>query len=272
MFNKFKKVIAVMLAIATMMTSAITARAATEKEVFTVTDNGVTYTIEVERQGDVADLTITSDKSKDYAHFTVDEANELVSSTQYKYRGKTLFGGERYYRNKSVVVDYSNDTASNDSLADELQYETRAVSYGKKKMEKFKERYWYQEGVDGKKEYLKIGCNKTYLIRTDNLSTARQDRCKAYTKAIRDCNTSYDKFLKLFGGSKKAALACAAIIVSALAIPGMKMAAAAGLVMAGMGVTGSIAVPAVTNYVDAKHYYEAAIEHYDIIKLYGKTV
>ena len=107
--------------------------------------------------------------------------NGTVVSTTYDYKGKNFLGTPRYSESRQIIdcLDYNSQPA--DALM------LQAISYNSttKTPSEFGDRYDYAYGSEGTKTYLKISCNATYQIRTDNLAQTKKDNCNAYTNSIK---------------------------------------------------------------------------------------
>lgn len=95
--------------------------------------------------------------------------NGTVVSTTYDYKGKNFLGTPRYSETRQVIDLDTFDSQSIDSLT------LQAIKYNSKTKEKLWFKYSYANGSEGTKTYLKISCNATYQIRTDNLAQTKKD-------------------------------------------------------------------------------------------------
>jgi hypothetical protein len=124
-------------------------------------------------------------------------------------------------------------------------------------------KYWYQEGTDKKKDYLKIGCSATYTIRTDNLSSRRQAKCDLYVSDIKNSNKHYTNIIS--SGVKVSSTMLTAIALAVMLAPATL--GVSTVVSIVLSLISGVAT-AVSKYTQAMFYAYDAKETYGVIKKY----
>lgn len=215
--------------------------------------NGTVLTIIKKKDGTV---TVINENTKEMTSYVYDSMSETLTIEAY-LKGES---GSFQMQTAVIVADAQNDFGNSQIIP-------YSITYGSKVKETYKNKYWYQMGSEGSKDYLKIGCVATYRLRTDNMSTARYDSCKDYKSSVKSCRdnmTRYNSAVKEFGW---AADAVAAVIVANILFPITTIATIL------IGIFGSATASAVSKmvgyYVEAKSSYEDAVDLYATIKVWG---
>ena len=187
MLYQFKRKILPLLIIFVMLFSSMGAALADYETLgrkLVVTENGITYFIQGSYSKNRTKVSISTAQDKDYTEISISKNNGTVVSTTYDYKGKNFLGTPRYSESRQVIDLDTFDSQSIDSVT------LQAIKYNSKTKEKLWFKYSYANGSEGTKTYLKISCNATYQIRTDNLAQTKKDNCNAYTNSIKKINSS----------------------------------------------------------------------------------
>lgn len=220
---------------------------------YTFTTDGVTYYMNSHQEDKKNIIELRTSDNSDFYTYIVDVENQTIECQTYQLNDAGSYDVFSKLIDTSV---YSNNLDS--------QVSPLAIGYGSKVECKMGD-YWYQSGSEGSKTYLKIGCKATYLIRTDNLSDAKYDRCESYKSNIRSCNSSYNKALAAVGGSSAVLGTIIGLVIANIAFP------PSVIITAVISVFGSGAgYVAAANYaIDAQEYKDTAADIYITIRTYG---
>lgn len=218
--------------------------------------DGVIYYISSCEQDGENIVEVRTSNNDDYYTYKVDVQNQTIEYQTHNFQS------EGNYETITEIIDtsvYAENIEDNSTQVSPL-----AIGYGSKVECKMGD-YWYQSGSEGTKTYLKIGCKATYLIRTDNLSDAKYDKCESYKSNIRKCNSSYNKALAAVGGSSAILGTIIGIVLANIAFP------PSVIITAVVAVFGSGAgYVAAANYaIDAQEYKDIAADIYITIRTYG---
>lgn len=213
-------------------------------------ENGVTWTVI---------------KNSDSSVSAINEATKEITNVFYDKEEGLLFI-EKFVKNGS---NYIEETASIE-IQDVLNIDSiqgQAISYGSKVKETYKNKYWYQVGHDGTKDYLKIGCVATYRLRTDTMSASRYDSCKDYKTGVKNCRDYYNKYKSAVSDAGLSVELVTAIIVANILSP-------VGIIVdVVIAAVGSASIPlivrAVDAYMSATDAYDDAKTSYEEIKVWG---
>lgn len=229
-----------------------------------VTEKGITYYVQQSHSKYKTKIKITTDNNLDYTEISIDRMNNTISSTSYDYRNNGLFGTKKYSSTRQTI-DYS-DFASQPADALILQ----AISYNSttKTNSAWGTQYDYAYGSEGTKTYLKIHCNYTYQIRTDNLSTDKNAKCDAYTTAIKKCNSSIAKYYAGVSGAGIATGVLVGLIIVNIVFPPSVI---VSIIVAAVGGTAGY-VTAIYYAIDSYEYYRDAKDLYVTIRSYGTNI
>lgn len=222
----------------------------------TIEVDGVAYYISTCEQDGKTIVEIKTSKNDDYYTYKVDVQNQII-----EYQTHSL-QSEGIYETVTKIIDTSSYAEENEGNFSQIS--TYSIGYGSKVKCKMGD-YWYQTGSEGARTYLKIGCKATYLIRTDNLSDAKNSKCESYKSNIRKCNSSYNKALTAVGGSSAVLGTILALVAANVAFPPSVIVTA---VIAVFGSGGGYVAAA--NYaIDAQEYKDTVADLYITIRTYG---
>lgn len=237
---------------------SMTTEAKSNSNVYTVVDDGITYTIEQLSSSDGNSFIVTSNDNKDKAEVNI--SNNELEIKEYEYEGKNFFGKEIYDISEETI-DISNHI---ENAEDMEGVSAQSISYGTKtKVEWGK--HWYRYGSDGFKSYMKIGHTATYRIRTDKLSSSRETKCDNYANAIKKSNKSYTKAQAFAAGSGVLIGVAAGLVAANIVFPPSVIVT---IVVASVGGGGSV-IKMVDCLIDSYSYYLDCKDLYAVIKGYG---
>lgn len=114
---------------------------------------------------------------------------------------------------KSDYINSSNEIIQNNQTP---QSKLASVVYGSTVRCKFDDRYYYNRGVSGAQDYVKIGCNLDYQIRYDTLSQTRKNNVNTYIDGINKSNSHYNSAVGYVGAEAAGGALIAAIAPEAL--------------------------------------------------------
>lgn len=253
--RKAKKIVTTIVAVLLVLTSTFNSSAMEitnqQRSGYSVYENGVKYDIEVTKTNEKYSFLIKADDTKGYSEVIIDKNLKKIEITQIQ--------------NGIVKSNDSIDLSQYQNEKIGRNIETRAISYNSKITEKVSKKYWYQYGSENQKTYLQIGCDAKYRIRTDNLSSAKEKKCTAYSNAIKNCNSKYFKAEAAAAGSGVLFGTVLALVTANIAFPPSVI---ISIVVAAVGGGGSVAV-CVNNMIDSFQYYNDAKDLYITIRTYG---
>jgi hypothetical protein len=130
--------------------------------------------------------------------------------------------------------------------------------------------YWYQDGVNGNTDYLKIGCDATYTLTLNGMNSTRISKCNSYKSNIKKSNDSYTASKISSAGAKITGVI--ATVMAALMVGGTFTAGVTTVLGIVLGVVTASALAAsgvsISKFVDSAKYAYAAKDDYAIIKKY----
>jgi hypothetical protein len=130
--------------------------------------------------------------------------------------------------------------------------------------------YWYQDGVNGTTDYLKIGCEATYTLTLNGMNSTRISKCNSYKSNIKKSNDSYTASRLSNAGSK--ITGALTIVITVLLAGGTFTAGVTTVLGIFLGIVGAAALAAsgvsIVKFVDSVKYAYAAKDDYAIIKKY----
>ena len=227
--------------------------------------NGEVYHVETYVEDGVKYVKAYSEDLEYVSLTTIKDDNEIVAEFY------TKDSDDAYEKNTLEILLEEDEVQT--VQAQDVRYNGSVVKT------QIKGNYYYQEGYgyDSKKKkangksFLKIGCNYNYQIRTDNLTSSKQDKVLAYKKSIRnsnDCNTKAGLSLAGTGISLTLVLG---LVAANIAFPPSVIVDIVLGARGAVGFTGSVS-SAVYFYIDAFGYVDDAHDYYEIIKYYGSRI
>lgn len=244
-----------------------------------VTEDEVTDVVETEQ--DIIDTQVSKeDGVKYFVETYVEDGVKYVKA----------YSEDMKYVSLTTIEDDNNVTSEVYTKSDDSVYEknTLEISVEEKETQtvtaqdviyngtvvrtRIRGKYYYQEGYgyDSKKKkkngksYLKIGCNYHYQLRTDNLSTSKQDKVLAYKSSIRKSNSCAYKAEAVLVGSGVSFTVLAALVWANILCPATVI---VDICIAAFG--GGVIVTAAYYIIDSFDYVDDAHDYYEIIKYYG---
>jgi hypothetical protein len=229
-----------------------------EKCISCVVD-GITYdiTVSMDSEGKKV-ITVENDKERSKSVMYYDQKNSTIESLSFNKHGHLDDSIACIVDENELVIGTRSRTVAKAAAS---------ISYGKvtKTPNDFGTQYWYCTGSSGTKQYTKIGCKATYLIRTDDLSSDNKAMVKEYRDAVRSCKSNYDKGDAALIGTGVASGVIVGMIICNVAFPPSVIVT---IVLAAVGGGGAV-VTAVNYLIDAHSDYTLAVDDYAMIKGLG---
>lgn len=255
--NKIKKIVSVVLAVAIMVVTSFgelgdvkQCFAATVK---TIECDGVKYQITYKVSGKNYDITTQNLRTKETANLFLNTATKkgTITQTTYTSTGKAVVNKTSY--------DGNAITPSKSS----------GISYDGKVEIDMSKHYYYQNGTNGKKTYLKIGRKSdSYRIRTDNLNSAKKKNCKEYQNYVIDGQYNVNKGYAYCAAASVPSTLVIGICIANIMFPVATIVEIVLLVVGGGGIV-SLITQAVISFVSAYKKQQKAANVYNTIKTYG---
>lgn len=225
------------------------------KKITTSKAPDTSYIIEVYDNGSKKVIQTYSD---DGSHMSIMELDkDTIDINTYTYKNKN---GK--FINRDIKFTYTDSETRGAFIS-------QAIKYGKKKTSATwkKKKFWYSNGSNGKKTYLKIGQKASYRIRTDNLSNKKDKKCESYKSAVKKSSSYWLKGSAEIAGTNFSIGVIVGLIVANTAFPPSVI---VDVVLAAIGGGSiSLAVSGVKNLVNSYEKWEDAEDNYVIIRNYG---
>lgn len=255
--NKIKKLVSVVLAVAIMVVTSFGELGDVEQcfaaTVKTIECDSVKYQITYKVSGKNYDITTQNLCTKETANLVLNISTKKGSITQTTYTsaGKAVVNRTSY--------DGNAITPSRSS----------GISYDGKVEIDMSKHYYYQNGTNGKKTYLKIGRKSdSYRIRTDNLNNAKKKNCKEYQNYIVDGQYNMNMGYAYCAAAGVSSTLVIGICIANIIFPITTIVEIVVLVVGGGGFV-SLLTEAVKSFVAAYKKQQKAANVYNTIKTYG---
>lgn len=220
----------------------------------TVECDGVKYQITYKVSGKNYDITTKNLSTRETANLLLNTATKkgTITQTTYTSTGKAVVNKTSY--------DGNAITPSKSS----------GISYDGKVEIDMSKHYYYQNGTNGKKTYLKIGRKSdSYRIRTDNLNSAKKKNCKEYQNYVIDGQYNVNKGYAYCAAAGVSSTLVLGICIANIMFPVATIVEIVLFVVGGGGGIVYLITEAVKSFVSAYKKQQKAANVYNTIKTYG---